>query len=250
MDLKRVAIELGKVLNKNAPTLLTGLGVASFVSTVVMAVRATPTALELIEAEKYRRKKEEDLPPIDVVKAAWKAYIPTVVNGAIGITCIIMSNSISLKRQAVLAGLYSLAQTSLREYQDKVVEIVGERKAGDIRDGIAQDKLNADPLTNKEVILLSGNGSLFYDPLSARYFTSTMEAIKKAINDFNYVLMQEMNQTLNEFYYLIGLDGIDLGNSTGWDIDHGLLDIRFSAKIATDGRPCIVLDFNPPQHLL
>lgn len=250
MDLKRIAIEVGHILNKNAPTILTGIGVTSFVSTVVMAVKATPTALEMIDAEKYRRKTDEDLPPVDVIKAAWKAYIPTAINGVVGITCIIMSNTISLKRNAALAGLYSLTQTALREYQEKVVEIVGEKKATDIRDGIAQDKLNADPLTGKEVILLSSNGSLFYDPLSARYFMSSMETIKKAINDFNYVLMTEMYQTLNEFYYLIGLDGIDLGNNAGWDVDHGLLDIKFSAKIATDGRPCVVLDFDPPHHLL
>ena len=42
-------------INKRSPEILTGIGIAGMITTTVLAVRATPKALELIE-----EKKDED----------------------------------------------------------------------------------------------------------------------------------------------------------------------------------------------
>ena len=51
-----------------------------------------------------------------------------------------------------------------------------------------------------------------------------------------------MTATLNELYYELGLATIELGNRCGWDVDKPI-DVHFTAKIASDGRPCIVMEF-------
>ena len=50
--------------------------------------------------------------------------------------------------------------------------------------------------------------------------------------------------SLNDFYDEHGLDHIDLGDDLGWNIQKGLIDIDLRAKIADNGKPCIVLDFS------
>ena len=66
-------------LSKHSPAILTGIGITGFVTTTVLAVRATPKALNLIEAKK-KEENLEKLPPIDVVKAA-VCLIPRIITG-------------------------------------------------------------------------------------------------------------------------------------------------------------------------
>ena len=48
----------------------------------------------------------------------------------------------------------------------------------------------------------------------------------------------------NEFYDEIDLAPTPLGESVGWNVMKGLIDIHFGSQIAEDGRPCIVIDHN------
>lgn len=52
---------------KHSPEILTGVGIAGMVTTTVMAVRATPKAIRLLEDEKHRQNTDK-LEPIDAVK--------------------------------------------------------------------------------------------------------------------------------------------------------------------------------------
>jgi hypothetical protein len=245
-----------RTITQESPSILTGLGVAGLISTTLLAVRATPIAMELVESEAYRNKcRVEELETIEAVKAGWKPYIPAVVVGGLTIACILGANSINLKRNAAIAGLYSVAVEGLREYQDKVLETVGPKKEGKIRDEIAQDRLDRKPVNDDLVIMASGD-TLFFDSLTGRYFKSDMETIRRGVNDFNYELLTDMYKPLNDFYDFIGLEGTELGRAQGWNVDRGQLNINFSAKIinAEDSKwhnePCIVMDYAvEPQYL-
>ena len=73
-----------------------------------------------------------------------------------------------------------------------------------------------------------------------------MDAIKKAENELDARLRNEMYISLNEFYYEIGLEPLSvIGDDLGWNIDSGYLDLGFSSQIATDGTPCLVIEYNP-----
>lgn len=83
--------------------------------TAVMAVKATPKALRLIEeAEKEKGKK---LTKTETVKVAWTPYIPTVLVGASTIACIFGANVLNKRRQAALMSAYALLDSSYKEYK-------------------------------------------------------------------------------------------------------------------------------------
>ena len=70
---------------KHSPEILTGIGIAGMVSTVVLAVRATPKAEKLIldrEIELSNEAKQDiELNKKDRFKKAWKCYITTAITG-------------------------------------------------------------------------------------------------------------------------------------------------------------------------
>ena len=114
LAIKESAKLVGRTLQKNSPTILTGLAVAGVVTTVVMAVKATPKALEILDQERVMREdySERWLVPVekitkkDIVKLTWKCYLPSFLMGGATIAAIIAANSINLRRNAALSGLY------------------------------------------------------------------------------------------------------------------------------------------------
>ena len=246
IELAKIAIKKGAFLiNKEAPTILTGITIISGISATISAIYATPKALYLIQDEETRNS---GLSPTEIVKVTWRCYVPTVFFTIISISSAIGANSISLQRNAAISGLYALSEKAYKEYKEKVLDIIGERKEEKIRDAISQDRLDKDPLSRKEVIVIGKGDTLFYDSLSGRYFKTEIETVRRVQNDFNQDLLSEMYRSLNELYYELGLEGTELGKNIGWSTDYGLLDIHFSSKIAEGGIPCIVLDFNNPPR--
>ena len=145
----------------------------------------------------------------------------------------------------MLAGAYKLSESALLEYRNKVVEVVGEEKEKEIRDSIAQDRVDAQP-----VVTCLGKGDyLCYDMLSGRYFKSDIDRIQKVVNEMNYKLLNDNILSLNEFYYELGMKATDIGYEQGWDISKGMIEVSFSSTISENDEPCIVMHFdNPPQY--
>lgn len=231
------------IVGSNSPTILSGLAVGGVFTSVILAIKATPTAIMLIDEEKYSRQSDQDLTYKDIIRLTWKLYIPTVLSSAATIGCIIASNSISLRRNAAIGALYSLSEISLKEYQDKIVELIGKTKEEKIRDDISQDHLLADPVNPSKIISTGNGSSLFYDALTGRYFRSDINTVRRLENEFNKELIDEMYKSLNDFYYLLDLPPTILGRDVGWDANRGLLDIHFTSKIATNDEPCVVLEY-------
>ena len=108
---------------------------------------------------------------------------------------------------------------------------------------MAKETLEKEPVENKEVIITAKGDTLCFDIVSGRYFKSDIDKLKKAENELNRQMRNEMYISLNEFYYEIGLESIKLGDSLGWNIDDGYINLRFSSQLATDGTPCLVIDY-------
>lgn len=242
-SIKVFAKTIKSTLSKKSPEILTGIGIVGMATTVVLAVNATPKAIQLIERkrEELKLSENEKLKPVDIIKTAWKPYIPVVVTGVTSVACLVGASSVNARRNAALAAAYTLSDSALREYKDKVVETIGEKKEKAIVDAVAKEKVEKDPVTNKEVIVTPKGDTLCYDGIFGRYFKSDMETIKKAINKINRDIVCDMYASLNDFYNEIGLNPIKIGDDLGWSIDDGTIDVEFSSQLADDGTPCLVI---------
>ena len=244
--LKQTIKSAERVLTKYSPGILTGIGIAGMIGATFMAVKATPKALYLIESKKEEAEVEE-LTPVETIKTCWKCYIPATLTTVLSAVCLIGASTVSAKRNAALATAYSISEAALREYQEKVVEVIGEKKEKAVRDAVAKDQIERDPVTKSEVVIIDSNSNtLCYEPLSGRYFKSTIDKIKKAEIKLDRQMIQEMYVSLNDFYWEIGLDETDLGDKMGWNLSKGYMDLSFSSQLADDGTPCAVIVYGIP----
>lgn len=231
---------------KHSPEILTGLGIAGMITTTVLAVRATPKALDLIEDKRAELElgAHERLTAVETVKTTWKCYLPAVITGATSIACLVGASSVNTRRNAALATAYNLSTTALSEYKEKVLETVGEKKERDIRNKVAEERVNKEPV-NQSAIIVSGNGTTrCFDTITKRRFVSDIETIKKIVNELNRRMINgEDYISLNDFYAELNLDGVSIGDELGWNVTRGLIEVNFDATLDQDGIPCIVIDY-------
>ena len=195
-------------LRRNSSTILTCVGAVGVVATSVMAVKATPKALSLIENAK--EEKGEELSKWEVVKVAGPSYIPAAITGAATIACIFGSNIISKHQQATLMSAYALLDNSYKEYKKKVDEVYGEEAGEKVREEIAKDKYTGDG------VLLDDTKELFYDFYTEQYFESTMEDVLRAEYETNRTLYTKGYVTANEYCEFMGIPTRPEYDELGW----------------------------------
>lgn len=230
-------------LNRNASTILTCVGGVGVVATAVMAVKATPKALEKIE--EATEDKGDDLTKLEVVKVAAPVYIPSVLVGVSTIACIFGANVLNKRQQAALMSAYALLDGSYKDYKKKVNELYGEDADGHIRTEIAKDKYE------ESNIVPSKDKELFYDEFSERYFESTMEKVLEAEYKLNRLIAVDCGAFLNEFYELLDLETTQYGDYLGWSSYeltetywYCWVDFEHTKVIMDDGLECTIITMN------
>ena len=245
MNTKNISVFMKGVrttLTKYSPEVLTGIGIAGMVTTTVLAVRATPKAIRLLD-EKKKELDTDKLTVAETIKTTWKCYIPPVVTGITSAACLVGASSVNFKRNAALATACTLSETALSEYRDKVTEIVGEKKEQTIRDAVAKERVENHPVENSTIIHTGTGKTKCLDYLTDRYFESDIDAIRKAENGINSQLLDEGHVSLNDFYYQLGLDSAGVGDALGWSYNRtGLIKLSLSSQLS-NGTPVMVVDF-------
>ena len=243
--LARAAKDLKVAVHKHSPEILTGIGIAGMVTTTVLAVRATPKALILIEQKKDELDVDK-LHPVEAIKTTWKCYIPSAAIGTASIFCLIGASSVNLRRNTALATAYALSESTLRDYQKKVVEEIGEKKEKRVREAVTKEEIERNPVSKNEIIITGSGDALCYDMMCKRYFKSNIDKLRKVENDLNRRMRTENHISLNEFYNEIGLDDVGAGQDLGWSIDRDYIKLEFDSHLSEDGTPCLVVGFETP----
>lgn len=253
----------GKALKKASPTILSILGTAGVVATAVLAVKATPKALEHIELAKEEKQTKggEKLTRMETVGASWRCYLPAAAAGVATIGCILGANVLNRRQQAALITAYTLANRSFVDYKNKVKELYGQEAHNKIMESLMVEKPESPSITGS----FSGNRfdfgesddqkHLFYDSFSKRYFEST----------FSDVLLAELHVNRNfalnggeigvdQFYEFLGLDTPNELKNLCWFVSDYYYFIDFShSKYCIDDGPdqepiecwSIEMDFPP-----
>lgn len=208
-------------INRNADLILTCFAVGGLVTTVVLAVKETPSALDILddynsykedviadyaegiidkEEALYRLEKAQKDATFDMVRN----YMPAGISLLATTGCIIGSNKILRTRNAFLTTSLNAANVAYNELRDKTRETLGEKKEQEIHDAIQRDHIERQPKNNPDILppatLTANNGGIIQTgggntlcrielvpglSETGLYFYSSPQAVHKAINDAN-----------------------------------------------------------------
>jgi hypothetical protein len=229
-----------RFVKRNSSTILTCVGGVGVVATSIMAVKATPKAMRLLEEAK--QEKGEDLTKLEIVQVAGPAYIPAALVGVSTIACIFGANALNKQQQASLMSAYALLDNSYKDYKNKVNELYGEGANDEITGAIAKDKYDEDAEKPEE------GKELFYDEFSGRYFHAHKDVVKEAEFQLNRDLSRHGGVYLNEYFEVLGLPETDYGDYLGWSTFQlvemyweSWLDFHVFKVVMDDGLECNVI---------
>lgn len=246
-------------MKKHSSMLLSAASGIGLVTTTVLAIKATPKALELIEEEKKKRSKVvtktiyannqsysntetiyEDLSTLDIIKVAWKPYIPTSISMFSTLICIFGNTYLNYKTQASLISAYAVLDRSYKEYVANTKELYSEDADREIRQKIANAHYDDSNYIHRE------DKKLFFEFQTMRYFESTIEDLIKAENMLNQELAASGRVSMNDFFRFLHLDPLPYANHVGW-CDHGNyheIEFQHEKMKLDDGLECILINMD------
>lgn len=256
--------EIVQFLHRNRTRIMLYGGIGGMWFTVGYTAKFAPVIKTKIEEalkehnRKRREKSEEEgyayceeakhLPLMDTVRVVGKYIVVPAVVGGVSTYLLFKANSLNEANLATLAAAYSIAEKTAAEYKDAVKEVVGEKKETEIRDAVAKNAITNNPPPQQ--IIVNGDGQLFYDSMSGRYFQSNLNRIERACNTLNRRMQADPFDdaaiTLNDFYLEIGLNPIEMGNHLGWDRYYGNIDTYISHQPTINDMYCAVVEFTKP----
>lgn len=229
---------------KNASTILTCIGAGGMIATVILAVKATPRAIDNIltaqtsKGEEMLRGNREgtviqakdgsyELPKLthmETVQACWKDYIPTAAVGIGSLACIFGANVLSRRQQAALMSAYAVLDSAFQSYRGKVNDIFGKGADAVVMREVEreQEYRRDDDVPPWDV------AQTFYLEGYPRFFERTMEQVKDAEYHINRNLILRGDVTFNEFLDFLGLEKVAGGDKIGWNLYDGEVSFGYS----------------------
>ena len=226
----------------------------------VLAVKATPKAMEAIE-EKKEEEGHQQLTMVQTVQATWRYYIWALAAELGGATFLIGALKEGEKRLSAVMTVAEAGQNVVREFQDYrrfMAERIGEKKEAEVYNMAAQQTINRNPppaTMDKQFIDGQAPQPVCYNQADGRYFYKDYDSVLTAVNKLNNEINNGLNGyvSLNDFYGELRVETTDIGDLLGWSTQTGLIeipdkeDLRYAGT--PNGWPCWVLEFkNPPQY--
>lgn len=245
LPLSDIVRNIGRFANDNSPTILTALGAAGTVTTALLTARASFEAAKLLQYEVDDKGYFEEV-GFELTKRkariVWTLFVPPVITGCISVAAIISANTISTKRSAALATAFSLTETAFNEYREKVIEQIGINKEEKVRVAVAEEQMRRNTPPSSEVLIIDNGKVLCYDSMTGRYFQSSVQEIRRAMNEINHEINNQGSASLNDFHRLLGLPETAMGDEVGWNTDK-LLEVVFTTILAENDQAAISVGY-------
>jgi hypothetical protein len=228
------------------------VGAIGVVLTAIMAVKATPKAVDLIRADS-RQNHDGDpyaYTKLEAVRSCWRCYIPAALIGLSTISCVFGANILNKRNQASLVSAYALLNQSYQRYRKAAKSVYGEDTDLKIKVQMARDTyISADgySIYSSDLDHPESEKVLCFDMYSQRYFRSTIASVLNAQYHLNRNLSLRGYVSVNEFYEFLGIDKINGGNEIGWSIDEFMdggimwLDFENDYVEMDDGMECHII---------
>lgn len=247
MNIRKYINPIESYARKNAPTILTTMGIVGVVSTAVLAVKDSKKAEVLIcKRNKYKLDKYgEELTKTEKVMAAAPAYLPSMVSGVATISCIYGANHINKNRQAMLISAYGYLNNCFGEYKDAVNELYGSDADDKVKEHIIQIK---EP---ERTVELRDQEIVVYEEYSDSYITTTRNKVDAAIAHLNRHFITFGALSINNILDFLDVDEVNHGDSYGWSYhkneEFGVdtwIDITLIKLKTPDEHPLYRIDWN------
>lgn len=243
MNIGKTIKNFRKILEVNAPVILTGVAVSGACLTAYFAAKGGYKSANIVrekQAEMDTHTESRPLTTQDKFLLTYKFYAPAALTLVGTSACMVMATKIGLDRAAAVAGAFVVAERANDQYRDKVKELLGENKHTKVEDAVATDDVNEADIPT--TIIIPEGEQIFLDRWSGRTFTSTREKVGQAVNSLNHEILFGSYASLSDFYSSVGLSNTEQSDNIGWNSDN-LVELTYT-PVLKDDRAVVAFSFD------
>lgn len=290
MSFKSTLYKAKLSVKENSPLIFLAVGTIGFVTTVVMACRATTKVEEILSEHEDRMnsikeaendgavgvgddieytledaKKDKFIVTVQTATKFAKVYAPAVIFGVASLSCFLASYKILSLRYATMCSVAAALSDTFNKYRSRVREELGDEADRKFYTGAKSEKVvietdDGDGKTKKEKIEVES-----YDPngipIYAKFFDESNEQWSKSPTvNLSFLKGMELRANdlfkergvllLNDVYSMIGIPVTEIGSRVGWFENHGDQFVDFGLFNGSDERKRAFINGYEPSILL
>lgn len=243
----KIATEIGKKFIKNRASIFIIGGMVSCVGATITAATQTPKYLRL--KRELECLPKEDRTAKDYLDCATPYILPATLL-SIGLFSIGYGHKVDMDNYAELLAMYTLQSNSYADLKAATKEVLGPKKQEELEAKKMEHSMEHHPYDPDEEAYVENaedkGNDLCYDCLSGRYFRSSINDVKSAVNNFNKTLLYQNWGSLNDLYDEIGIPEIKLGDEFGWSVDKDMPEVEVTPVIGPHDEACLCIDYSTP----
>lgn len=222
-----------QIIKENSSVILAVAAGFGTLTTAYLAARAGyQSALVLSHEDPHEDLREK-------ARHVWKLYIPAGLSATATIVCVAGVKHVDARKTLAAQTALAVTQRAYEGYREQVVDVLGERKDKELLAKVAEKRVDDKP----PPAIVAGSGTVLCCELwTMRYFNSDMETLNKAVNEINSKLIKQDYVTLDELYYILGLETTISSGQCGWETPR-LLEFEYSS-ILHNGKPVLAFEYN------
>jgi hypothetical protein len=225
--------KMKKLIKENSSVILSVAAGVGTLTTAYFAAQAGYRSAQILSNQDPHedvRKK---------AKRVWRLYIPAGISATATIVCVAGVKHVDARKTLAAQTALAVSQRAYEGYRAQVIEELGERKDRELLGKVAEKRVADSP---PPAIVLGSGSVLCCELWTMRYFNSDMQTLNKAVNEINAMLLSQDYVTLDQLYYILGLENTMVSGQAGWETPK-LLEFEYST-ILHDGKPCLAFSYN------
>lgn len=226
-------------MKRNSSTILSIIGGIGSITSTILAIKATPKAVNIIQDEEFKQQRQ--LTKKEIVALTWKEYIPTGLSLLGTLTCIFGANYLNRRNQASLVAAYSILDNSYKQYRNKAKEIYGPDADKKIINSVVKEYYDYKEL--QSACHDENNKQLFFDYQTMRYFEASYDDVINAENKVNELYAATGYASVNDLYKFLNIEPLPYASNIGWIQNGKYKEIEFEHELVEldDGLQCYII---------
>lgn len=224
---------ISKWLLANRPSLLIGgslVGIVALGATSFYSGLKCSKILDTYKDDKNLTSKEK---AAGFVKDTWPYLLPPILLTIADCGMIIGAHNQLVKQAGIATALAATAATQTADLKKQMKEDLGETASEKIEKRALEEQIEREgPPQNVQV---TGHGdTVVRNMIGGRDFYACYSHLLKSIQTASEMCRNDRIITVNTFFNILGIDGIDIGDVVGWydeDLEDGQLPIKITSIV-------------------
>lgn len=237
--------------NQNRPSILIGFGIGGLIINNALWFKAGMDCKPIVDEVKADNSLTNREQSAEIVRRCAPRLIAPAVSTAAECGVFLKAHNDMVERIGLTTAIASIKQTADADLRRRIHQELGETAATRIENRALEEEVKKKgPPSNVQI---TGHGDkLVRNMIGGRDFYACYAHLEKCINIASEMCRCDGCISVNCFFTILGIDGIDVGDMAGWfdtDLEDGRIPVKITSIVDEEYDAILAISTNKIRYL-